>query len=461
MRNQKRIYLFLLLTNLVVMAPAFSQQLEPAAPFLLVNQGYGAAALGMGGAFVAVADDLSTIYWNPAGLSQLKQVQTYLGFRTLGDSDEDLAAVAFPNRFESQQRFAVSGKQLQALSFSYEIAGQKTSWYPAFAWQRLPSVGPKMELKEIAGVVEFVDPDNLIFFQSEGDFDQEFQGGEDEYSFALAVAISGKLRVGGSWNLLNGGPLRKLTGNFHDTLIAGPGVPTVRTDITLEEKRKEETSGNYGRLGVLFFPAPGFSIGAALRLPYTRSSDITLARTGTFTVEGQPSTNFEEGATAKSETEFPAEWSVGASIWIRKTARAAGSVTYADWKDAVQIIRNSSDAILLPETTFPYPTLRTTDALQDTLLQWRGGLEYYLGQAGNGFVLRSGIFRDRQPFADATGEHPNFKGYSFGAGYLSRSFRVDVAYVQEKGDVTFSSASRGASHYTNRRWVFGFGFGSP
>src|SRR5271157_5990169 len=37
--------------------------------------GVGARALGMGGAFVAVADDASTSYWNPAGLVNVKGVE--------------------------------------------------------------------------------------------------------------------------------------------------------------------------------------------------------------------------------------------------------------------------------------------------------------------------------------------------------------------------------------------------
>jgi hypothetical protein len=40
--------------------------------------GFGARALGMGGAFASIADDASAVYWNPAGLVQLEQSQVLL-----------------------------------------------------------------------------------------------------------------------------------------------------------------------------------------------------------------------------------------------------------------------------------------------------------------------------------------------------------------------------------------------
>src|SRR5687767_8190011 len=40
--------------------------------------GLGARAIGMGGAFIGLADDWTAIYWNPAGLSRLKGTQ--IGF---------------------------------------------------------------------------------------------------------------------------------------------------------------------------------------------------------------------------------------------------------------------------------------------------------------------------------------------------------------------------------------------
>lgn len=44
-----------------------------AAPFLTIPQ--GSAALGMGGAFVSIADDPSAMYWNPAGIADLPGIQ--------------------------------------------------------------------------------------------------------------------------------------------------------------------------------------------------------------------------------------------------------------------------------------------------------------------------------------------------------------------------------------------------
>jgi len=44
-------------------------------------QGVGARATGMGGAFVALADDMTSGYWNPAGLGQMELYLYYLGFQ--------------------------------------------------------------------------------------------------------------------------------------------------------------------------------------------------------------------------------------------------------------------------------------------------------------------------------------------------------------------------------------------
>ncbi|MCK4893038.1 MAG: hypothetical protein KAT07_03675, partial [Calditrichia bacterium] len=56
---------------------------------ILDNQiGFGARALGMGGAYTAVAEDYSAIYWNPAGLAQIRKMEFWMGFSHLYKSND-------------------------------------------------------------------------------------------------------------------------------------------------------------------------------------------------------------------------------------------------------------------------------------------------------------------------------------------------------------------------------------
>ncbi|WP_456443924.1 PorV/PorQ family protein [Caldithrix abyssi] len=66
-----------------------------AAPFLEI--GVGARAIGMGGAFVATANDVSAMYWNPAGIANLKNIQAiFVHTDWLVDITFDYAGIVFP-----------------------------------------------------------------------------------------------------------------------------------------------------------------------------------------------------------------------------------------------------------------------------------------------------------------------------------------------------------------------------
>ncbi len=68
-----------------------------------LGMGIGARAMSMSGAFTAVADDASAVYWNPAGLAQLTDNQIFLsgdcqgGFSSTGIVFQP-PAKAFTNR---------------------------------------------------------------------------------------------------------------------------------------------------------------------------------------------------------------------------------------------------------------------------------------------------------------------------------------------------------------------------
>ncbi len=85
-----------LLAALFAAAPVAGQVVRYGADFLAA--GAGGRALGMGGAHIALADDVSAGYWNPAGLSQtlFPEVEYMHAERFAGVVSFDYGAVSWP-----------------------------------------------------------------------------------------------------------------------------------------------------------------------------------------------------------------------------------------------------------------------------------------------------------------------------------------------------------------------------
>lgn len=95
----KKIYvIFIIVFTLLVIKPGysgFSKVGTAAAQFLKI--GVGARAMGMGETFVAVANDASTLYWNPAGLTNLKTISLSLSHSAwFADISHDFVGLAIP-----------------------------------------------------------------------------------------------------------------------------------------------------------------------------------------------------------------------------------------------------------------------------------------------------------------------------------------------------------------------------
>ncbi len=74
----------------------------------------GAAAVGMGGAFVSVANDVSTLYWNPAGLVSLPSTEAVaVHTNWIAQTNFDFAGIAIPLGGAGTFGFSITSLSMQ------------------------------------------------------------------------------------------------------------------------------------------------------------------------------------------------------------------------------------------------------------------------------------------------------------------------------------------------------------
>jgi hypothetical protein len=117
------------LAALLIGGSASAQFPEDALRLSLPGIGVGTRALGMGTAYTGVASDYSAIYWNPAGLAQLRY-------------GEFMGAVTFPSLTDEATFFGntssatASGPHLGALGFAAPFPVKRGSFVMAFGFHR-------------------------------------------------------------------------------------------------------------------------------------------------------------------------------------------------------------------------------------------------------------------------------------------------------------------------------------
>ena len=102
-----------------------------AAQFLKI--GVGSRAQGMGGAFVAVSDDISAIYWNPAGIANLKGSEAmFMHSEWLADISYDFGAVVLNLGSYGAVGISLSATSMAEMKVRTEIEPEGTGeWFDA------------------------------------------------------------------------------------------------------------------------------------------------------------------------------------------------------------------------------------------------------------------------------------------------------------------------------------------
>ena len=229
--------------------------------------GSGARAMGMGGAFIGVADDATAASWNPAGLIQLETPEVSI-VGAYNDRTEDTSYKAFPEASGPQ---TTSTYELNYLSAAYPFRAFDKNMIVSVNFQHLydftkkvgfgytftDTVGPPLTLK------------NNISFDQEGGF--------KSLSPAFAVQITPFFSIGLTLNLWDSGVYKnKWESNYRSngtgTFVVFPFIVTTQINQKYEMKGMKFDIGdpfnwenaNYN-LGFTWNISPKWSLGGRVQ----------------------------------------------------------------------------------------------------------------------------------------------------------------------------------------------------
>ncbi|MDP3541143.1 MAG: PorV/PorQ family protein [Elusimicrobiota bacterium] len=139
-----------LLAAVLLAAPAFGAETVS-----FLDIGVGARALGMGGAYTALADDAHSVYWNPAGLARLEKREVSVSHSELGNSTRhDFLAYAHPT-----SRAVMAGALTylnQGTIAGRDAAGRPTGGYDASDAALAFAAGRKTDLVDAGVSVKYL-----------------------------------------------------------------------------------------------------------------------------------------------------------------------------------------------------------------------------------------------------------------------------------------------------------------
>lgn len=353
----------------------------------------GARSLGMGGAFIGLADDATAAYTNPAGLTQLVNSEISAEYRNARFSTEFIAG--------DLPQYDTANSREDGLGFlSYVMPFE--NW--AIALYRHEYLRYSTEF------VGAADSDFLLPFATEIDVK------------GVNYGVSAAFRVS-------------------PTFSAGVGVAYSQFDLESITVRPNFGAGQQGddndvifNVGLLWKPTDRLSVGAVFRdggnFEYTADSLFQNAQGQLVRRQGFP----------KNDVEFnvPRSYGVGLNYKVTETFGINFDIARMEYSDLTSNVR-SSLAPPGPAEQAEVGPLSIEDGTEIRL-----GAEYVFTEMANPIVIRAGLWRDPEHTIRFRGEpDPNFPNavanalifsvgddemhYTVGLGMAFEKFQIDVA----------------------------------
>ena len=363
--------------------------------------GVGARTMGMGGASLALADDFTALYWNPAGMAQIQKFEFFSSFsHNTASTDAYFTGDEITGTSRSQMR-------LSSMGFVYPFQARRGGWALAFGYNRTQNF-------DYQTAIQGIDPSAGTEFSGLAvDETNVNSGGIGIWSFGTSVYVSKRVLIGGSLDFWQGNSLNELDTTATDLLKVDSELSRFRYDDEIDR----EYSGLGGRIGLLAHLTDTISLGLTLVAPVELGVDeLWYESTRAVYDDGEEISDSLSGAQTY-DIERPFEVGTGVAVkLLNKQLILAGDVQLTDW---TQTRYDPAPAEDISQDNF--------EEFYATTLQFRLGAEYRIPTIGT--HVRLGYFRDTIPFTDT--EVGNARDFlTAGVGKIFEdSLKFDVGYM--------------------------------
>lgn len=396
--------------------------------------GVGARAMGMGGAFIGVADDYTALHWNPGGLSQIKRMEFFTALSHERSRAETEYYGSSDSTFASRTRINAIGMVIPVPVYQGGLAF-------AFGVNRVQSFDSRIRFK---GFNESTVDEDYELGQLFVDDLSDESGGIFLWSFGGAVDIAPKLSIGGN--------LSFITGDY-DLDFKRDAEDTEENDLVLTGYSYRDTiSSDYfgveGKIGLLARPANQIHLGATINFPLDLTVDEYWSRDSYYEYDDGTNESYFEDGTFTYDIYRPFRFSAGIAAYPIPEVAIAADATYTDWTQTEYDEPPSED---ISNEDFQ-------EYYRDTL-QLRIGTECTIPSAG--VRIRAGYILDPKPYAPNSMVIETERQFiTFGVGMMMEEvFSLDLVYMRgfwkERTDDEFIKED----HNTNRIFLSaGFSF---
>lgn len=384
----------LIMDNANAVQDEFSSTLNPV--------GSGARAVGMGGAFIGVADDATAASWNPAGLVQLEKPEISAVYSYF-HRQQEYSSPVHPE-IATENKMDADGLNYASLVLPFVL--RKRNMTISFNYQRLYEMNKDIRFDLNRQVLGFTLSDEIEFIQD---------GFLYTMSPAYAVQIIPQLLIGCTLNFWDNALGKNGWERTQDSVLSGAiaGNPIEIKYSWREDASFEGFNTHFGFLWQINGP---WTLGGV----YKTAFDADLK---TKTYERQ---NSQPPVTSREDfiMRMPPSYGLGLAYRHSDNWTTALDVYRTEWSRFVKRDEAGNETNPLDGASI------SAGRLKDTT-QVRLGTEYLFIKRQYIIPARVGVFYDPEP---AKGCLDEFYGVTFGTGYARGRMVFDIAYQFRTGN---------------------------